>query len=91
MVKWKLSSTNEAIVPLASEFGSRIVRDLARLERRNLRLTDSFARCRSSVNCWPSPSNDGCDVNIEFELEAKHLTLRNVVISIPLPQVPSLD
>ncbi|KAL7416841.1 hypothetical protein BDY24DRAFT_205327 [Mrakia frigida] len=54
VVKWKLGSTNEAIVPLA-------------------------------INCWPSPSTDGCDVNIEFELEAKHLTLRNVVISIPLP------
>ncbi|CDZ97948.1 coatomer subunit delta [Phaffia rhodozyma] len=39
-----------------------------------------------AINCWPSPSNDGCDINIEFELEAKHLVLRNVVISIPLPE-----
>ncbi|KAH7886432.1 hypothetical protein F5I97DRAFT_1810154 [Phlebopus sp. FC_14] len=39
-----------------------------------------------SINCWPSPSNDGtCDVNVEFELENENLTLYDVVISIPLP------
>ncbi|KAF8131415.1 hypothetical protein EV363DRAFT_1583705 [Boletus edulis] len=39
-----------------------------------------------SINCWPSPSNDGtCDVNIEYELEHDHLTLYDVTISIPLP------
>ncbi|CAL1694674.1 unnamed protein product [Somion occarium] len=39
-----------------------------------------------SINCWPTPSNDGtCDVNIEYELENEALTLHDVVISIPLP------
>ncbi|KAF9220385.1 hypothetical protein BS17DRAFT_350144, partial [Gyrodon lividus] len=39
-----------------------------------------------SINCWPSPSNDGtCEVNIEYELENENITLYDVVISIPLP------
>ncbi|EJD32609.1 hypothetical protein AURDEDRAFT_178297, partial [Auricularia subglabra TFB-10046 SS5] len=39
-----------------------------------------------SINCWPTPNNDGtCDVNIEYELEASQLTLRDLTISIPLP------
>jgi len=39
-----------------------------------------------SINCWPSPSNDGtCEVNIEYELENESVTLHDVVISIPLP------
>ncbi|KAJ3740093.1 hypothetical protein DFH05DRAFT_1510256 [Lentinula detonsa] len=39
-----------------------------------------------SINCWPSPSNDGtCEVSIEYELENGSVTLYDVVISIPLP------
>ncbi|KAH9932093.1 uncharacterized protein BXZ73DRAFT_101469 [Epithele typhae] len=39
-----------------------------------------------SINCWPTPSNDGkCDVNIEYELENEGVSLYDVVISIPLP------
>jgi len=39
-----------------------------------------------TITCWPTPSGEGtCDVNIEYELELSHLTLHNVVISIPLP------
>lgn len=39
-----------------------------------------------SINCWPTPSNDGtCDVNIEYDLENEGLILHDVVISIPLP------
>ncbi|KAL5533835.1 hypothetical protein ACEPAG_295 [Sanghuangporus baumii] len=39
-----------------------------------------------SINCWPTPSNDGtCDVNIEYELENDKVALHDVVISIPLP------
>ena len=38
------------------------------------------------VTCWPQPRGDGSsDVAVEYELEAQHLTLRNVVISIPIP------
>ncbi|KAI9246502.1 hypothetical protein BDA99DRAFT_527051 [Phascolomyces articulosus] len=44
-----------------------------------------------TINCWPSPAGDGtCDVNIEYELEADQLELRDVVISIPLPAEPSV-
>ncbi|KAG5724396.1 Coatomer subunit delta [Termitomyces sp. T112] len=39
-----------------------------------------------SINCWPSPSNDGtCEVSIEYELENENVTLYDVIISIPLP------
>ncbi|TFK69053.1 hypothetical protein BDN72DRAFT_841024 [Pluteus cervinus] len=39
-----------------------------------------------SLNCWPSPSNDGtCEVSIEYELENENVTLYDLVISIPLP------
>ncbi len=41
---------------------------------------------RVSVNCWPTPRGDGTyDVNIEYELEATHMTLHNVTLTIPLP------
>ncbi|KAI7858772.1 hypothetical protein BDC45DRAFT_497602 [Circinella umbellata] len=44
-----------------------------------------------TINCWPSPAGDGsCDVNIEYELEADQLELRDVVVSIPLPAEPSV-
>lgn len=41
-----------------------------------------------SVQCWPSPVEDGsgaCDVMIEFELQASQLDLQNVIITVPLP------
>jgi len=38
-----------------------------------------------SINCWPSETADGCTVNIEYTLQATHLQLKNVVITIPLP------
>ncbi|OCF38883.1 hypothetical protein I317_07332 [Kwoniella heveanensis CBS 569] len=39
-----------------------------------------------NVTVWPQPRGDGTsDVAVEYELEAQHLTLRNVVISIPIP------
>ncbi|KAH8420154.1 hypothetical protein KR009_006408, partial [Drosophila setifemur] len=39
-----------------------------------------------TINCWPSDNDDGgCDVNIEYELEAQHLELQDVAIVIPLP------
>ncbi|KAG2174386.1 hypothetical protein INT43_004409 [Umbelopsis isabellina] len=39
-----------------------------------------------SINCWPSPAGDGtCDVNVEYELEADHMELKDVIVSIPLP------
>ncbi|XP_071095948.1 coatomer subunit delta-like [Haliotis cracherodii] len=38
-----------------------------------------------SINCWPSETGSGCDVNIEFELERTELELEDVLISIPCP------
>ncbi|XP_030380720.1 coatomer subunit delta [Scaptodrosophila lebanonensis] len=39
-----------------------------------------------TINCWPSDNGEGgCDVNIEYELEAQHLELQDVSIVIPLP------
>ncbi|PVU97360.1 hypothetical protein BB561_000611 [Smittium simulii] len=38
-----------------------------------------------SINCWPSATGDGsCEVNIEYELNSVHMTLQNVIISIPV-------
>ncbi|CDQ58604.1 unnamed protein product [Oncorhynchus mykiss] len=39
----------------------------------------------SMLNCWPSESATGCDVNIEYELQEEALELNDVVISIPIP------
>ncbi|XP_030648252.1 archain 1a [Chanos chanos] len=38
-----------------------------------------------TINCWPSESSTGCDVNIEYELQEEALELNDVIISIPLP------
>lgn len=43
------------------------------------------ARAYIAVNCWPNVSSSGCDVNIEYELQAEELELNDVVISIPVP------
>ncbi|XP_062894885.1 coatomer subunit delta-like [Mobula hypostoma] len=41
-----------------------------------------------TINCWPSESATGCDVNIEYELQENSLELNDVIISIPLPAGP---
>uniref|UniRef100_A0A8C5B541 Coatomer subunit delta n=1 Tax=Gadus morhua TaxID=8049 RepID=A0A8C5B541_GADMO len=38
-----------------------------------------------TINCWPSESGTGCDVNIEYELQEENLELNDVVITIPVP------
>lgn len=38
-----------------------------------------------SINCWPSESGTGCDVNIEYELQDEGLELNDVIINIPVP------
>lgn len=38
-----------------------------------------------SINCWPSESSSGCEVNIEYELEQADMQLEDVCISIPIP------
>ncbi|XP_014090419.2 coatomer subunit delta [Bactrocera oleae] len=49
-------------------------------------ITQDEAAIPLTINCWPSENGEGgCDVNIEYELEAQHLELQDVTISIPLP------
>jgi len=36
------------------------------------------------INCWPSETSQGCDVNIEYELQDHRLELFNVLVSIPV-------
>ncbi|NP_001279441.1 coatomer subunit delta [Callorhinchus milii] len=38
-----------------------------------------------TINCWPSESATGCDVNIEYELQEESLELNDVSILIPVP------
>ncbi|KAI7813040.1 archain 1a [Triplophysa rosa] len=38
-----------------------------------------------TINCWPSESGTGCDVNIEYELQDDSLELNDVAIFIPVP------
>ncbi|ELT87396.1 hypothetical protein CAPTEDRAFT_140383 [Capitella teleta] len=38
-----------------------------------------------SINCWPNETAEGCDVNIEYELERTDMELNDVLISIPIP------
>ncbi|KAL8577856.1 Coatomer subunit delta [Nucella lapillus] len=38
-----------------------------------------------SINCWPSESSSGCEVNIEYELEQEDMQLEDVLITIPCP------
>ena len=33
-----------------------------------------------AVNCWPNESGNGCDVNIEYELEREELELSIITI-----------
>lgn len=74
VLKWRYAGTDESNVPLSSMFFS-------------------FMACAvcihcmlPSVNCWPSPNNDGtCEVSIEYDLENENVSLYDVVISIPLP------
>lgn len=42
-----------------------------------------------SVNCWPSPNANGqFDVNIEYQLENTLISIRNLIISIPIMDQP---
>lgn len=46
------------------------------------------SRVPLNVTVWPQPRGDGSsDIAVEYELEAGHLELQNVVISIPIPYV----
>ncbi|KAI9223417.1 hypothetical protein BC828DRAFT_413231 [Blastocladiella britannica] len=48
-------------------------------------VTTDEAAVPLAVNCWPNPAGNGtAEVNIEYELLASHMTLRNVVIAVPI-------
>lgn len=81
VLRWRLSTKDESLVPLNSEHG--IWEKRLRGPHETLTWIPTIARL---VNCWPTPRGDGTfDVNIEYELEAEHMTLRNVTLTIPLP------
>ncbi|TNN27890.1 Coatomer subunit delta [Liparis tanakae] len=50
-----------------------------------MELERTVLQLKGSLNCWPSESVSGCDVNIEYELQEESLELNDVVISIPVP------
>lgn len=46
---------------------------------------DEEELCPLTVNCWPSAGSDTTTVvNMEYELQHKHRTLRNLVVRIPV-------
>lgn len=70
VLRWRMTSKDESHVPLSGE------------SKRDRVCTAKLTQ----VTVWPQPRGDGSsDVAVEYELEAQHLTLRNVVISIPIP------
>merc|ERR1712118_79076 len=41
--------------------------------------------CPLSLSCWPSPTADGIQLVIEYELSNESLSLSNVTVKIPAP------
>lgn len=73
VLRWRLSTKDESVLPLSSKCKVQGKQGQAN-------------PCSAIVTCWPTPRGDGsCDVNVEYELQASHMTLQNVVIAIPLP------
>uniref|UniRef100_A0A672L1A1 Coatomer subunit delta n=1 Tax=Sinocyclocheilus grahami TaxID=75366 RepID=A0A672L1A1_SINGR len=76
--------TNESLIVLKNQDKSfPLNSDLGVLKWR-LQSTDE-SLIPLTINCWPSESGSGCDVNIEYELQDEGLELNDVVITIPLP------
>ncbi len=84
VLKWRLQTTDESLIPLTSKCRRALV--LLQFDE-TLHQYDWCYDCvvPSTVNCWPSESGTGCDVNIEYELQEESLELNDVVISIPVP------
>lgn len=82
VLKWRLQTTDESLIPLTSESMSLPVDGPLPFSCPRFLIC---LRLPSSVNCWPSESGTGCDVNIEYELQEDSLELNDVVISIPVP------
>uniref|UniRef100_A0A8C5PLJ8 Coatomer subunit delta n=1 Tax=Leptobrachium leishanense TaxID=445787 RepID=A0A8C5PLJ8_9ANUR len=76
--------TSESIIGLKnSEKSFPLNSDVGVLKWRLQTTDESFIPL--TINCWPSESGNGCDVNIEYELQEDRLELNDVVITIPLP------
>ena len=70
IVKWRLQSVDEALMPLTSN---------------NNNTLNHYLFIYFSVNCWPSESGGNCEVNIEYELQVEDMELHDVTISVPVP------
>lgn len=91
VLKWRLQTTDESLIPLTSKCQSCVHTDgcltskfLNICSTMTVLLKSHLCVCLT-VNCWPSESGTGCDVNIEYELQEESLELNDVVISIPVP------
>lgn len=73
VLKWRLQTTDESLVPLTSTiaFLNFLIHTMIYV----------------LVNCWPSENSNGCEVNMEYTLEAEDLELSDVVFFIPLPYI----
>ena len=83
LLKWRMQSADEAMVPLTSWFMSLLYYFFISIF--------FVSHCRViymcmfvAVNCWPSVSGNETYVSIEYEASSM-FDLRNVVISVPLP------
>lgn len=47
--------------------------------------TNDEAAMPIAINCWPTETAQGCDVNVDLELQDQRLELRDVVITLPIP------
>ena len=82
LLKWRMQTTDESIVPLTSGFKSYTFHLLCII-------CVVCSKCLHesvyvAVNCWPSVSGNETYVSIEYEASSV-FDLRNVVISVPLP------
>ncbi|XP_067826963.1 coatomer subunit delta isoform X2 [Heptranchias perlo] len=79
----KLFTTDSLIGLKNPEKSFPLNNDVGVLKWRLQTTEDSFIPL--TINCWPSESATGCDVNIEYELQEDTLELNDVIISIPVP------
>ncbi|XP_063059583.1 archain 1a [Engraulis encrasicolus] len=76
--------TSEAIIGLKNPDKSFPLNSDVGVLKWRLQTTDE-SLIPLTINCWPSESGTGCDVNIEYELQEEALELNDVVITIPVP------
>ncbi|KAF1878809.1 hypothetical protein Lal_00047481 [Lupinus albus] len=82
LLKWRMQSTDESMVPLTSGLISII--DMVYYFVFNVIATYGALYMHIAVNCWPSTSGNETYVSIEYEASSM-FDLQNVVISVPLP------